>query len=196
MLFASEPQSSAAPKATVTSEGELPRTTASNVAWAGELDGEEEEEELSPTGRGTTPSTSAVALSSDAMIEVPKDNVIKVDFEPLGRREREFCLRRARRPGLLFIKNWDNYPVPSTDLTLRDLKMADFNWPCPLDMTNISLNYDDAWLNKQDRHLDPTFLANVRQALKTAEPGFAFNFGDKQNETLRNAYFIVCAFYE
>ena len=96
----------------------------------------------------------------------------------------------------LFIKNWENYPVPSTDLTLRDLKMADFNWPCPLDMTNISLNYDDAWLNKQDRHLDPTFLTNVRQALKTAEPGFAFNFGDKQNETLRNAYFIVCAFYE
>ena len=87
----------------------------------------------------------------------------------------------------LTIKNWENYPVPSTDLTLRDLKMADFNWPCPLDMTNISLNYDDAWLNTPDRHLDPTFLTNVRQALKTAEPGFAFNFGDKQNETLRNA---------
>ena len=28
---------------------------------------------------------------------------------------------------------------------------------------------------------------NVRQALKTAEPGFSFNFFDKENETLRNA---------
>jgi ribonucleoside-diphosphate reductase alpha chain len=54
-------------------------------------------------------------------------------------------------------------------------------------MTNISLNYDDAWLNKVDRHEDPTFVKNVRQALKSAEPGFSFNFGDKQNETLRNA---------
>jgi len=87
----------------------------------------------------------------------------------------------------LTVKDWENYPVPLTDLTLRQLKEADFNWPCPLDMTNISLNYDDAWLNKPDRHLDPTFVTNVRQALKTAEPGFAFNFGDKQNETLRNA---------
>lgn len=87
----------------------------------------------------------------------------------------------------LTIKDWDQYPVGTTGLTLKDLKEQDFNWPCPLDMTNISLNYDDAWLNAPDRHLDPTFVANVRQALKTAEPGFSFNFGDKQNETLRNA---------
>lgn len=87
----------------------------------------------------------------------------------------------------LTIKDWENYPVPLTDLTLKDLKQQDFNWPCPLDMTNISLNYDDAWLNKVDRHEDPTFVKNVRQALKSAEPGFSFNFGDKQNETLRNA---------
>ncbi|AYJ85525.1 hypothetical protein D3Y57_05445 [Sphingomonas paeninsulae] len=87
----------------------------------------------------------------------------------------------------LKVKDWDNYPVPGTNLTLKDLKALDFNWPCPLDMTNISLNYDDAWLDKSDRHLDPTFVTNVRQALKSAEPGFSFNFRDKQNETLRNA---------
>jgi ribonucleoside-diphosphate reductase alpha chain len=87
----------------------------------------------------------------------------------------------------LTIKDWENYPVPLTDLTLKDLKQQDFNWPCPLDMTNISLNYDDAWLNIPERHKHPTFLKNVRQALKSAEPGFSFNFGDKQNETLRNA---------
>ena len=97
----------------------------------------------------------------------------------------------------LTIKDWENYPVPLTDLTLKDLKQQDFNWPCPLDMTNISLNYDDAWLNMPDRHLHPTFVTNVRQALKSAEPGFSFNFGDKERETLRNAYLItVCAFFE
>ena len=88
----------------------------------------------------------------------------------------------------LTIKDWENYPVPLTDgLTLKDLKQQDFNWPCPLDMTNISLNYDDAWLNTPERHKHPTFLKNVRQALKSAEPGFSFNFGDKERETLRNA---------
>jgi ribonucleoside-diphosphate reductase alpha chain len=35
--------------------------------------------------------------------------------------------------------------------------------------------------------MHPTFVKNVEQALKTAEPGFSFNFGDKENETLRNA---------
>jgi len=89
----------------------------------------------------------------------------------------------------LTVKDWDQYPVGSTGYTLADIKQQDFNFPCPLDMTNISLNYDDAWLNmgEKGRALDPTFLKNVRQALKTAEPGFSFNFGDKQDETLRNA---------
>jgi ribonucleoside-diphosphate reductase alpha chain len=31
------------------------------------------------------------------------------------------------------------------------------------------------------------FRENIRQALKTAEPGFSFNFYDKEKETLRNA---------
>ena len=35
--------------------------------------------------------------------------------------------------------------------------------------------------------LPSVFLKNVKQALKTGEPGFSFNFGEKQNETLRNA---------
>ena len=68
--------------------------------------------------------------------------------------------------------------------TLAELKQADFNFPAPLDMMNISLNYDDAWLNNP---INSTFMENVRQAMMTGEPGFSFNFGDKQNETLRNA---------
>jgi ribonucleoside-diphosphate reductase alpha chain len=34
---------------------------------------------------------------------------------------------------------------------------------------------------------NPIFLENCKQALSTGEPGFSFNFGDKENETLRNA---------
>lgn len=87
----------------------------------------------------------------------------------------------------LTIKDWDQYPVGTTGFSLADIKGQDFNFPAPLDMTNISLNYDDAWLNLPDRASNPTFLKNIEQALRTAEPGFSFNFGDKQNETLRNA---------
>jgi ribonucleoside-diphosphate reductase alpha chain len=70
---------------------------------------------------------------------------------------------------------------------VADLKERDFNWPGPLDMTNISLNYDDDWLNAVNRSELPIFVENVRQALRTGEPGFSFNFGDKGHETLRNA---------
>lgn len=91
-------------------------------------------------------------------------------------------------PQFLNIKNWDATKVPGTSLTLKDLKALDFDWPAPLDMTNISVNYDTEWyLNSLKGDLGETFLTNVRQAMSTGEPGFSFNFFDKENETLRNA---------
>ena len=86
---------------------------------------------------------------------------------------------------LLHAKNWHDMKVGGT--TLAELKKENFNFPAPLDMMNVSLNYDDAWLNGQGRESDPLFLENVKQAMMTGEPGFSFNFGAKQNETLRNA---------
>ena len=82
-------------------------------------------------------------------------------------------------PAFLKAKNWSNQ--------IRELKNNDFNFPAPLDMTNISVNYDDKWLYNADRANLHTFVENCRQAMMTGEPGFSFNFGDKQNETLRNA---------
>lgn len=83
-------------------------------------------------------------------------------------------------------KNWSD--------VVREQKLKDFNFPGPLDMTNISVNYDDAaFLDRGSKgdlnHLqyNPIFLENCKQAMMTGEPGFSFNFGDKQNETLRNA---------
>lgn len=79
-------------------------------------------------------------------------------------------------PWFLTSKNWSD--------VIKEQKTTDFNFPAPLDMTNISVNYDDAAGNLAD---NPVFQQNVYQALSTGEPGFSFNFGDKQNETLRNA---------
>ena len=69
-------------------------------------------------------------------------------------------------------------------MTVADAKMADFNYPAPLDMMNISTNYSDEWLSGNDNEV---FMENCKQALMTGEPGFSFNFGAQKNETLRNA---------
>lgn len=86
-------------------------------------------------------------------------------------------------PAFLAAKNWSE--------VVRGLKEQDFNFPAPLDMTNISVNYDDEAI-KHGLGLEnnSVFIENCYQAMKTGEPGFSFNFGDKQNETLRNALTI------
>lgn len=86
-------------------------------------------------------------------------------------------------------KDWHNMPVGNTGLSLADLKEQDFNFPAPLDMTNISVNYDTTWLLNYFSTSNPgdIFHRNVEQALRTGEPGFSFNFFDKEQETLRNA---------
>ena len=87
----------------------------------------------------------------------------------------------------LQVKNWEDIEVVP-GVSLKDAKAANFNFPAPLDMTNISLNYDDKFLDQVDSGLIPSiFRDNVAQAMRTGEPGFSFNFGDKQDETLRNA---------
>ena len=107
----------------------------------------------------------------------------------------------SRRSAIYASLNWQHEDINSfltaknwSEL-IRTEKQRDFNYPAPLDMTNISVNYDDAALGapskiRPDLHglaTNPVFLQNVRQAMETGEPGFSFNFGSKQNETLRNA---------
>jgi ribonucleoside-diphosphate reductase alpha chain len=110
----------------------------------------------------------------------------------------------SRRSAIYASLNWQHEDIPAF-LTaknwsplIRSAKEQDFNFPAPLDMTNISVNYDDAALyvedgdkweswNREALAENPVFVQNVRQAMETGEPGFSFNFGDKENETLRNA---------
>jgi ribonucleoside-diphosphate reductase alpha chain len=87
----------------------------------------------------------------------------------------------------LTAKNWSD--------VIKEQKKLDFNFPGPFDMTNISVNYDDDVCSVSGAYGDiplalkhnNIFLENCLQAMKTGEPGFSFNFGDKANETLRNA---------
>ena len=87
-------------------------------------------------------------------------------------------------------KDWGSQSVAGTNgLTVADLKQADFNYHAPLDMTNISVNYDTDWLSKylNTGEVGEVFMKNVEMALLNGEPGFSFNFYDKEEETLRNA---------
>jgi ribonucleoside-diphosphate reductase alpha chain len=85
----------------------------------------------------------------------------------------------------LTIKNWSD--------KVKEIKANDFNFPAPLDMTNISVNYDDDFLKlislptEKGEDARALWMNHIRQALKTAEPGFSFNFGLQSKETLRNA---------
>jgi ribonucleoside-diphosphate reductase alpha chain len=88
-------------------------------------------------------------------------------------------------------KDWHSMVVQGAGegVTVADLKQANFDYPAPLDCTNISVNYDTSWLLNYFKTGDvgDVFRKNVEQALRTGEPGFSFNFFDKENETLRNA---------
>jgi len=92
-------------------------------------------------------------------------------------------------PSFLTAKDWDRIPVGNTGYTLKQIKEQDFNFIAPLDMTNISVNYDTEWLLNYWKTGDvgEVFLKNVEQALRSAEPGFSFNFMENEDETLRNA---------
>jgi len=76
---------------------------------------------------------------------------------------------------------------------LRKLKEQDLNFELPMELTNISVNYDTEFFvaiedKKHPKHKEAmrVWLENCKQAFSTAEPGMAMNFL-KDNESLRNA---------
>ena len=143
------------------------------------------------------PSGSTISRTGgEASGPIPKMNMIN----EIGRRVMQGGSRRSAiyaslnwKHGdihdFLAAKDWQSMPVGSTGKTLWDIKQEDFNFPAPLDMTNISVNYDTEWLLNywKTGEVGDVFKQNVRQAMQSAEPGFSFNFFEKENETLRNA---------
>ncbi len=76
---------------------------------------------------------------------------------------------------------------------LKEAKLKDFEFPLPMELTNISVNYDTEFFIAIENPQHPKhelakkiWLDNCRQAFSSAEPGMAFNFR-KDNESLRNA---------
>ena len=64
------------------------------------------------------------------------------------------------------MKNWHDMKVAGTDKSIWDLKEADFNYRAPMDMTNISVNYDTKWLTNywETGNVGDVFSKNVEQA--------------------------------
>jgi ribonucleoside-diphosphate reductase alpha chain len=118
--------------------------------------------------------------------------------------------KHADASAFLVEKDWENNG-PVDDMSWKEIKEGNYNAAAPLDMTNISLNYDNDFLSEvYDMtfeelcdiysteglygiymlpivNIPDTFMENVRWAMKNGEPGFSFNFFEFVNETLRNA---------
>lgn len=76
---------------------------------------------------------------------------------------------------------------------IKKTKEADFTFPVPMELTNISVIYDTEFFIAIENETHPKheqakqiWLKNCLQAFSTAEPGMSFNFR-KDNESLRNA---------
>lgn len=86
----------------------------------------------------------------------------------------------------IWLKNWSP--------EIRALKAADFNFPAPMDMTNISVILDDDFFeayhdlkHPQNAYAHSIYWSAIRSMLKTGEPGFSIDIGVNRNENLRNA---------
>jgi ribonucleoside-diphosphate reductase alpha chain len=77
---------------------------------------------------------------------------------------------------------------------VKALKEEDYNFPAPMDMTNVSILLDNEFFfayenpehpkHEQAHHI---YQMGVEYMLRTAEPGFSIDVGDNAGETLRNA---------
>jgi ribonucleoside-diphosphate reductase alpha chain len=107
------------------------------------------------------------------------------------------------------VKDWSD--------EIRALKEKDWQFPAPMDMTNISVQLDDAFFYSYDNSPDPgcmtprlqqwfsehgtsapdgstwdvwaerVYSTAVEHMVKHGEPGFSIDTGDKSDEVLRNA---------
>ena len=106
----------------------------------------------------------------------------------------------ARRAALWAGLNWQ-HPDVFKFITRKDwsdeirvLKAKDYNFPAPLDGTNISVGLDDAFFKAFGHTEHPNyskakevFWSVVQHMLQTAEPGFTINLGKLWRNILRNA---------
>jgi ribonucleotide reductase alpha subunit len=115
------------------------------------------------------------------------------------------CARYVRQGGSRRSAVWAglrwNHPDIFKFITLKDWdevtlegRRRDFNFPAPMDTTNISIILDDLFFEAyNDRSHSLYNLAcdvyweAVRHMLRTGEPGFSVDIGENSGENLRNA---------
>lgn len=104
-----------------------------------------------------------------------------------------------RRSAVYASLNWkskdifDFITIKNYSEEVKKLKEKDFDFPAPMDMTNISVILDkeffDAFDNKENpmhEHAQKVYWMTVEQMVKTSEPGFQVDY-DNPRESLRNA---------
>lgn len=98
----------------------------------------------------------------------------------------------------LRVKDWDEHT--------KKHKAKDFNWHAPLDMTNISINWDTAFIEKfcsgftnytigyksfsgelPYENVPQLWYDSVLKMCQSGEPGHSYNFWENENDTGRNA---------
>ena len=96
----------------------------------------------------------------------------------------------SRRSAIYASLNWQHEDIQDFltakdwSPTIRQLKAEDFNFPAPLDMTNISINWDTSFLQGDTPAL---WEDSVMKMCQTGEPGHCYNFYANEKDTLRNA---------
>lgn len=88
------------------------------------------------------------------------------------------------------VKNWS--------LSVRAFKEKDFNFPAPLDMTNISVGLDNKFFQKvgNDEKTWDLYYRICKSMCKTGEPGFSINIDKQSDEVLRNPCTEVTSFMD
>jgi len=80
-------------------------------------------------------------------------------------------------------KNWSE--------DMKRIKAEQFDFPLPLDMTNISVNWDTHFINHDPanypKNCPDVWYQVVKQMCQTGEPGMCFNFYENEKDTGRNA---------
>jgi len=119
----------------------------------------------------------------------------------------------SRRSAIYGSLNWQHEDTPQF-LTTKDwseeIKLAkskDFNFPAPLDMTNISINWSTSFLercyaNAKTKEgfikgcVPDLWYDSVKKMCQTGEPGHSYNFWENENDTGRNACCEVTSEYD
>lgn len=91
----------------------------------------------------------------------------------------------------LCVKDWDDHT--------KKHKAKDFNWHAPLDMTNISINWDTSFITSIGDYVDGVCVREFKNSVpqlwydsvlkmcQNGEPGHSYNFWENEEDKLRNA---------